>query len=83
MDLPHLKEDILCRVELMTAKWDILQMKDKGTQPTEKKHVYEIGGVKHIVLEFTHCTYLYCTGTGIQADSAVPRKFVWELRRIK
>ena len=41
-DLPHLKEDILCRVELMTAKWDIIQKKDKGIHPD--KNVFDIGG---------------------------------------
>ena len=45
-DLPHLKEDIQCRVQLLTAKWDILQLKDTGMHPSQTKHGYEIGGVK-------------------------------------
>ena len=46
-DLPHLKEDILCRVELLTAKWDILQMKDRGIYLRKKRYGFEIGGVRH------------------------------------
>ncbi len=36
-ELPHLSEDIFCRVELLTAKWELLQMK----AVTERRHKKE------------------------------------------
>ena len=46
-DLPHLKEDILCRVDLMTTKWNIIQKKDKGMHSV--KNVFEIGGAYNVL----------------------------------
>ena len=43
-DLPHLRGDIMCRIELLTAKWESLQMETRSKDQYKKRNCLEVRG---------------------------------------
>ena len=43
-DLPHLRGDIMSRIESLTAKWEMIEMKTRGKYQYEKRDCLEVRG---------------------------------------